>query len=226
MAGITIGYFGGKFLQRAKLQSSINHTFFQLSAIALAVLAYGAAELIGGNGFIAAFSAGATVGNFSRSVCESIFDFGETEGQLLSFSVFFVFGAVLFPAAFVEPIEPMAILFAGLSLTVIRMLPAYLSLSGTPLKTSSRLFISWFGPRGIASVVFLLVLLERAEIANRGLILSASAWTIFLSILFHGITANPFANWYAKHLGRRYGDSSAEIHEHREIEELPFHLKQ
>ena len=180
--------------------------------------------MVGGNGFIAAFAAGITVGNVSRSVCETIFDFGETEGQLLSFAVFFVFGAILFPAAFVEPVEPMAILFACLSLTVIRMLPAFLSLSGTPLKTSSRLFISWFGPRGIASIVFLLVLLERAEIANRELILSASVFTIFLSILFHGITANPFANWYAKRLGRRYGDSSSLIHEHREIAELPFHL--
>lgn len=222
VAGVFVGYFGGQFLQRAKQQLSIDHTFFRLSTMALALLAYGSAELVGGNGFIAAFVAGITVGNSSRTVCETIFDFGETEGQLLSFAVFFVFGAVLLPAAFASPTEPMAVLFSVLSLTVIRMLPACLSLAGTQLKTSSRLFISWFGPRGIASIVFMLVLLERAEIANRELMLTAAVLTVFLSVVFHGITANPLASWYANHLHRRFTESSPQIHEHKKISELPF----
>lgn len=222
LAGITIALVAGKCLERAKQLSSINHTFFQLSAIALALLAYGTAELVGGNGFIAAFTAGIVVGNVSPIVCETLFDFVETEGQLFSIAMFFVFGALLLPQAFAESLPPGVFLFPILSLTVIRIVPALISMTGTNLKFSSRLFISWFGPRGIASIVFLLVILERTGIAGTELLIPAAVLTVFLSIVFHGITANPATLWYASHLQNKYQYSELADNEHREIQEFPF----
>ena len=130
----------------------MNAAFQRLSVLGLALLAFAGAELVGGNGFIAAFVAGLTLGNTARAVCGCLYEFGEAEGQLLTLLVFLTFGAVMVPEAW-PYWDGRALLYAVLSLTVVRMLPVVLSLLGAGLLTPSLAFIGWFGPRGVPSGV-------------------------------------------------------------------------
>ncbi|QDV47529.1 K(+)/H(+) antiporter NhaP [Stieleria neptunia] len=160
------------------------------------MVAYGAAESVGGNGFIAAFCAGLTVGNVSQPICRAIHEFADAEGQLLTLLVFLFFGAVLLPQAY-SNLTFTGMFFAILALTVIRMLPVAISLIGTRLRGDTRWFIGWFGPRGVASIVFALVLLKEFDVPNRQDIFAIAMATVALSVFCHGLTAYPLAKWYA-----------------------------
>jgi NhaP-type Na+/H+ or K+/H+ antiporter len=175
--------------------------------------------LIGGNGFIAAFCVGLTVGNVSRAICEAIYEFAEAEGQLLTLLVFLVFGAVLAPVVF-DGLNGRVIGFSILSLTVVRMLPAAVSLIGTRLRTDSRLFVGWFGPRGVASIVFAMVLLDEIKLPGRQEIFVAGMATVMMSVFCHGLSAYPAAIWYAR---RTQPTAEKPVAEHEPLTEMPFH---
>lgn len=194
LVGMAVGYFGGTVVDRAVKGEWMNETFVQISAIALALLAFAAAELIGGNGFIAAFVAGLTLGNTKRSVCNQLFEFAEAEGQLLTLMVFLVFGSGMVLTAF-EAVSWQVIVYAALSLTAIRMVPVAVSLVGAQLQTDTILFLGWFGPRGIASIIYGLLVFE-AEIPNADHVFNIIVLVVLLSTLAHGMTAVPLANWY------------------------------
>ncbi|WP_339908483.1 cation:proton antiporter [Symmachiella dynata] len=219
LVGIGVGYVGGKLIEQASRRESISHSFLELTTLALALLAFGAAELVGGNGFIAAFCAGLTVGNVSRAICGAIREFAEAEGQLLTLLVFLVFGAVLAPQAFAN-ITLAGVLFSILGLTVLRMLPVAVSLAGTQLRPETRLFVGWFGPRGVASIVLALVLLEDIAVPARQDIFAVAMATVVLSVFSHGLTAYPLAKWYASRTEavKHCGPSA----EHKAITEMPF----
>jgi NhaP-type Na+/H+ or K+/H+ antiporter len=135
--GVAVGWLGARGLQRGVGAGWINPPFQRLSSLGLAFFAFAAAELVGGNGFIAAFTAGLTLGNVGPDVCPSVHEFGETEGQLLTLLVFFIFGAVLVPEA--TPHFSLPVLgYALASLTVVRMLPVALALAG---------WIAWIAPK-------------------------------------------------------------------------------
>ena len=219
LVGIGAGYIGGKLIERAAIRKWVSHSFLELTTIALALVAYGAAESVGGNGFIAAFCAGLTVGNVSRSICRAIHEFAEAEGQLLTLLVFSVFGAVLLPLAY-SNLTFTGMLFAILSLTVLRMLPVAISLVGTRLRGETRWFIGWFGPRGVASIVFALVLLKEIEVPARQDIFAIAMTTVALSVFCHGLTAYPLAKWYALRSERAKEFSPAA--EHEPIAKCPF----
>ncbi len=219
LVGICVGYIGGKLIERSAIRKWISHSFLELTTIALALVAYGAAESVGGNGFIAAFCAGLTVGNVSRSICLAIHEFAEAEGQLLTLLIFFVFGAVLLPLAYTN-LTFTGMLFAILALTVLRMLPVAISLVGTRLRGETRLFVGWFGPRGVASIVFALVLLQEIEVPTRQDIFAIAMATVALSVFCHGLTAYPLAKWYAVRAERAKEISPAA--EHEPMVEMPF----
>jgi NhaP-type Na+/H+ or K+/H+ antiporter len=120
-----------------------------------------------------------------------------------SFLVWAIFGAVLVGGLLSQDLSARPIIYAALSLTVIRMLPVAISLAGTHLRTATVAFMGWFGPRGLASVVFTLLALEEIEHGGDGqMLLQTVTWTILLSVLLHGISASPVA--------ARYGASIAE----------------
>lgn len=219
LVGIAVGLVGGKLIQRAANRQWISHSFLELASLALALLAFGAAELVGGNGFIAAFCAGLTVGNVSRTICNAIYEFAEAEGQLLTLLVFLVFGAVLAPLVF-DGLNLYVIGFSILSLTVVRMVPAAVSLIGTRLRRDTRLFVGWFGPRGVASIVFAMVLLEEIEVPGRQEIFVAAMATVMLSVFCHGLSAYPAAKWYARRTQPTPEKAAAE---HEPLTEMPFH---
>lgn len=172
----------------------------RLAALAAAGGSFAVAVALEGNGFIAAFVAGIAFGAaLPRDVADpsEISEFPELLGELLSLAVWFLFGATLVPVAF-EYFSVWTVVYAVLSLTVIRMLPVALSLLGTGQDRATVLFIGWFGPRGLASVVFALLAVEELGPSDAaGQAVSAVAFTVLLSVVVHGVSAGP--------VGRRYG---------------------
>jgi NhaP-type Na+/H+ or K+/H+ antiporter len=200
-AGVAIGQLGGWLFATAVKRGWTSATGQQIGNLALALCAFFAAKALGGNGFIAAFVGGLLFGHSTRERLHLAVEFTETSGTLLSLFVWTVFGAnFMLPA--LQSFNPLALLYALLSLTVIRMVPVAISLIGTHLRPDTAAVMGWFGPRGLASVVFLLMARESFQEAGREIeILVASAtWTILLSVLLHGLSAVPVANWYARRL--------------------------
>jgi NhaP-type Na+/H+ or K+/H+ antiporter len=163
---------------------------------------------IGGNGFVAAFGAGLLFGAASKEVLREAVEFTEDLGLFASFLVWGLFGALLVAPQLTDGASSTAIAYAVLCLTVVRMLPVAISTIGTGLRPASIFFMGWFGPRGLASVVFTLIAFESLQEGGFGTatLIEIATWTIFLSVLAHGITAGPLARWY----GRRVADAPAE----------------
>ncbi len=196
LVGVGVGYLGGRLVYLGTRTGWMNHSFQQLSALALSLLAFALAELVGGNGFIAAFTAGLTIGNAFRQVCGCLYEFAEAEGQLLALLTFMIFGGVLvWPM--LGQLNWLIALYGVLSLAVVRMLAVAFSLIGAGLQPDTFLFLGWFGPRGLASIVFGLLALERANIAGREEIFAIVIATVLLSVFAHGLTAAQGTNWYA-----------------------------
>ncbi|MDJ0866516.1 MAG: cation:proton antiporter [Myxococcota bacterium] len=219
LVGAAVGFLGGRVVAWGTRAGWINAAFQRISGLGLALLAFGAAELVGGNGFIAAFVAGLTLGNTARGVCACLYEFGEAEGQLLTLLVFLAFGAALLPEALPHATGG-AWLYALLSLTVVRLVPVALSLLGTGLRPASIAFLGWFGPRGLASILFVLLVVEEGRLASGPFLQAVVVLTVLASTLLHGLTAYPLA--------RRYGDYAAALEESRaelaEAPELPVRI--
>ncbi len=217
IAGIIVGWVGGALLKKSTRLGWIDEAFERISSLAVAVLAYSGAEVIGGNGFIAAFCAGLTMGNFTRSVCRCLYQFAEAEGQLFTLLIFLIFGAVMAPTAFTMPWEGWC--YAVLSLTLIRGVPVVLSLVGLKLRQVSLGFLAWFGPRGIASILYTILVLEESRISHRQEIQAIVAGTVLLSIVAHGLSAAPATGLYGRRIKKSDLPESAE--EKREVTPMP-----
>jgi NhaP-type Na+/H+ or K+/H+ antiporter len=216
LVGIAIGYVG------ARLVSSCNRTQWMsegaegMIALGLAFGAFALAEIVHGNGFIAAFVAGLTFGNTLKQKCRFLYEFAESEGQILILLTFTAFGAVMIPRAMSE-VTMAHIVFGVLALTVLRMLPIQVALIGTGVKPITSAFLGWFGPRGLASILFVLIILEEAELANESKLFGVVIITVALSIALHGMTAGPAARWYGA-MSRRMG----KCEENRPMSDEPF----
>jgi NhaP-type Na+/H+ or K+/H+ antiporter len=195
--GGLIGFLGGKLVELAHQRDWMDTVFQRLMCLSLAILAYTSAESLEGNGFIAAFCAGLFLGVKNPKVRERIQEFGETEGQMLTLFVFVILGLIIIPA-FAPYWDYQALIYALLSLTVIRILPVFICLIGTGLSTYSKFFIAWFGPRGIASILYLLIAIEQIGADGHEYVLSIIVLTVLLSIFAHGITAVSMSNKFAK----------------------------
>jgi NhaP-type Na+/H+ or K+/H+ antiporter len=160
------------------------------------------AAALGGSGFIAAFVAGITFGAVADAQAEPTTFLAEQSGELLNAVTFLLFGAVLLGPALGDP-DWRIIAYAVLSLTVVRMLPVALAMVGTGMRRVTVGFLGWFGPRGLASIVFVLLLVEQTGLPERPLLLAVVTWTVALSVYAHGLTALPganrYADWYAAH---------------------------
>jgi len=220
IVGVLVGYAGGKSIEFVARREWITHTFEDLSTIALSLIAFSVAEVIGGNGFIAAFCAGLTLGNATRSLCTCLYDFAQAEGQLLSLLTFLIFGAVLLPLA-LHYFSWSVMLYSVLSLTLIRMIPVLISLMGLKLRADSLFYLSWFGPRGIASILFGLIVLEASNIPIKEELMSIVVLTVFISVIVHGVTAYPLSKWYGQ---RMKTCEPRPEHEHAVVTEMPTRI--
>jgi NhaP-type Na+/H+ or K+/H+ antiporter len=219
LVGIGVGLTGGWLVSQASRRAWMTESFQRLALLALALIAWALADQIGGNGFIAAFVGGLVVGPTVERVGERVIRFTEAEGQLLNLSVFFIFGVLVLGA--IQHLSWEVALYALLSLTLIRMLPVALSLYGTHLRGVSVLFAGWFGPRGLASIVLGLIVVEEAPLLpGRDEIEAVVALTVLLSVLLHGITAAPLSAAYA----RRVQGMVANAQEKQGTVEAPTHV--
>lgn len=216
LVGVLVGYVGASMIDTMTERKWMNTSAQGLGILSLAMLTYVLAELVGGNGFIATFIAGMMFGNIIRNPCTFLFEFMETEGQLLMLITFLIFGAAMLPEG-LHHMTPSVFLYAVLSLTIIRMFPIGISLIGAGLKLPTIAFLGWFGPRGLASILFVLLILDRSNIAHHDELFTIIIITVGLSVLLHGITAAPFAKWYGQLAGRM-----GECEENQEVPELPL----
>jgi NhaP-type Na+/H+ or K+/H+ antiporter len=193
LVGASIGWLGGKAVDRAAEAELTGETFEGIGALALAGLAYFAAIAASGNGFLAAFVAGLAFGQVTKQRCRFVNEFVETEGQVLIWLTFLLVGAALMPMA-TRHIEPSAVLMIVLSLAIVRPLAIWISLWGTDASSTTKAFMGWFGPRGLATVLFALLIISQLDTLAKGEeILTIASVAVALSALLHGVTAGPAA---------------------------------
>lgn len=197
VAGAAVGWATAKLMDAAQDRNLMAESAGGVVFLSTAFVAYFGSELIGGNGFIAAFVAGMVFGNSYRHDIRFIGEFMEGAGQLLTMSAFLIFGAILMPRGLAHASIP-TVLIAVLFLSVVRMLPIFLSLAGTGLPVREKLFLGWFGPRGLASILFTLIMIDVYDIPYQEEFLACVSMTVCLSILAHGVTATPLARRIGK----------------------------
>lgn len=196
LGGVVAGVLAASVVVVAGERRLIDENWRQIIPVAGAVAAYGIAVALGGSGFIAAFIAGALFGVIGRENAAGAMGFTEDTGALLAAVAFLVFAAVLLGPTLKE-LSWRSVLYAVVSLTAIRMLPVAVSLWRTGARVPTVAFIGWFGPRGLASIVFAVVV-EDAHVANAGTIVAAIYLTVGLSVLVHGLSGSPLAARYAR----------------------------
>ncbi|UCG26313.1 MAG: sodium:proton antiporter [Chloroflexota bacterium] len=227
LAGLLIGFLGARYIQLGEKSGWMSGGFQKLCWLALIMVAYGTAVLVGGNGFIAAFVFGIVSGELmSVRAMKSLDDFAEVINGLLMLMTFILFGMVMVLPAF-ERLNPTVLIYAILSLTVVRMLPVAVSLLGTKLRAVSVLFMGWFGPRGIASILYVLTVFaaeDPEDIIGQETIYTVVMITIFMSVLAHGFTAAPLSNWYGKYIKGLDKEGAADS-EMKPVPEMPTRVE-
>ncbi len=200
--GAAIGLVGGWLLRQAAQRGWATDGSKQIAILGLALAAYFGSVTLGGNGFIAAFVGGIAFRAATRDQLMQPTEFTETFGTFLSLLVWSIFGAVLVTTLFSHSFDWRPLVYAVISLTVVRMAPVALAMLGAGLRRDTVAIMGWFGPRGLASVVFTLLALEDFQSAGRPVdtLVLAATWTILLSVMLHGLTAAPLSSWYARRL--------------------------
>lgn len=206
LGGVAAGLAAGAVVALGRRRELISGSWLQAIPVAGAGLAYGIAVALGGSGFIAAFVAGAIFGGLVPAESEQASRLNEEIGALLGGVTFLVFGAVLLGPALKHLSWQIAV-YAVLSLTLVRMLPVAVAMIGTGARRPTVSFLGWFGPRGLASIVFAVIVVEEAHLPGTATILATTYVTIGLSVIAHGITAAPlarrYAGWYESHSRER-----------------------
>ena len=209
LVGIVAGLVGGSLLIRAYERDLTSDTFEGIGAIALAGSAYLGATEIGGNGFIAAFVAGLCFGNVVKGQCKFVYGFTESEGQLLTWGAFFLLGLTLVPEA-IDQLSYPSLAIILISLFVIRPLAIWISLTGTDAAPMTRLFFGWFGPRGLATALFTLLVVGEISHHFAEPLLALAVNAVWISALLHGLSAMPGARWYAARVAKMGACAEAE----------------
>ncbi len=192
---------GAKLVKAFESRGWITESWRQLPVVALATACFALAQIAGGSGFIAAFAGGLLFGALVTQHKHDLLVAAEGTGDTLAALTWIIFGAVVIGHG-ADSFTWEIVAYALASLTLIRMVPVVLVLTGTGLRLQEKLFIAWFGPRGLASVVFGVIVVGEA-LPNGQTITLTAALTILLSVLTHGVSANPLAAWLARLEGRR-----------------------
>ena len=199
--GMGLAFVGAFLLRWCSKQGWVSEIWMQVTVVGLAIASFAIAQSLHGSGYIAAFTGGMLFGFLAKDATHKLVLAAEGTGETLALVTWMLFGAMVIGPAF-NMFSWEVVVYALLSLTVIRVLPIFLSLAGTGESVSSRLFLGWFGPRGLASIVFAIIVIN-AEVPGAELLALVVICTVFLSLVAHGITANPLAKW----LGRKEGSS-------------------
>lgn len=177
-------------------QGWVNKVWLQVTVVGLAVACFSVAQSLHGSGYIAAFTGGLYFGYRGKEATSKLLLAAEGTGETLALVTWMLFGAMVVSHCIPHFTWSMVV-YAALSLTVIRMIPIFLSLTGTGEKTCSKLFLGWFGPRGLASIVFSIIVVNR-ELPGGRFITMVVILTVFFSLIVHGVSANPLVRWLGK----------------------------
>jgi sodium/hydrogen antiporter len=201
VAGVAAGVLGALALRLAQ-RLPVEAHWLQILTVATAVLAAGIATGLGGSIFIAAFSGGFLFGVIGRDSEGEVSYLVDEGGELLNAVTFIVFGAAILGPV-LDELGWRVLAYAVLSLTVVRMLPVALALLGTGARRPTLAFVGWFGPRGLATIVFAVILIDESSLPHERTILLAVVATIGLSVLAHGLSSRPltdrYVRWYSSH---------------------------
>jgi NhaP-type Na+/H+ or K+/H+ antiporter len=204
-AGVAGGVLGGLLLRTAGRRGWTGSEWRQILPLASALLAFAVALELGGSGFIAAFVGGMVFGRLAGEQGSESTLFTEEAGGVLAAVTWIGFGAVAIAWA-IPHLTWQVVLYAALSLTVVRMLPVAIAMLGKGVRAPTVAFMGWFGPRGLASVVFGLLAIERG-VPQGETLLTAVIVTVALSVVLHGLTSAPLAGVY-----HRWYEAHAETH--------------
>ena len=208
--GLSFTLVAGWLLKFAWRRHWLTETWIQVPILALALVCFATAQLLGGSGFIAAFSGGLLFGALAKKHREIFLRAAEGTGDTMALITWVIFGSAVVGHA-MGHFSWEILVYAALSLTLIRMLPVFFTLAGLTVSTEGKLFIGWFGPRGLASIVFAVIVVN-ADVPNSGPIAMTVVCTILFSIISHGVSANPWAKglgerWQRARRGASEGDS-------------------
>jgi len=197
VVGLVLTWCAVQMLHFAQRRGWLGEQWIEIPIIALAAACFAAAQAVGGSGFIACFVGGLLLSGLRERHKGELLHGAESTGETLALITWVVFGAVVV-ARLLDRVSWPALLYAVLSLTVIRMLPVFLCLLGTRTSAADKLFIGWFGPRGLATIVFAVLVLDE-KLPGNDTIMLAAGWTVLLSVFAHGVSANPLV----KAIGKR-----------------------
>jgi NhaP-type Na+/H+ or K+/H+ antiporter len=177
----------------------VSERWVEVPVLAVAIMAFAAAQAIGGSGFIACFVGGLVVSWLAPRRKHDLLRGAEGIGEALGLLTWVAFGAIS-AGQILGRITVPVLLYAVLSLTVVRMLPVVLCLAGTGMSTTRKLFIGWFGPRGLASIVFGIIVFNE-QLPGNDTLEAVVICTVLLSVVAHGVSANPLLSAFGSRLG-------------------------
>jgi NhaP-type Na+/H+ or K+/H+ antiporter len=208
LAGLVVGGAGAWLMGKADARYSIRREYQALYGIGLVLAAYSSAQAVGGDGFLAAFFAGLAVTLFDVTLCDCFMDYGEVTAEMAMLLGFVLFGAVLGPLFGTIRFGP-ALLFAVIAIVIVR--PAALGLAFLRARMSSlaRLFIAWFGPRGLSALLLALLVVE-ADAPRAASLLAITGVVVLVSVFAHGVSATPASRWYGERIARAHATLAEE----------------
>lgn len=200
LVGASIGFLSPQLGKFCLKRNWISKTWRQVAVVSVATACFATAQSLGGSGFIASFVGGLFFGSAfkPKSYKEDLLLGSEATCETLTLITWVAFGSAVVSLALGQ-VTWQIVLYAILSLTLVRIIPVLLSLSGTALDVESKLFMGWFGPRGLASIVFAVIVLDENLPGSKTLAITV-ACTVVLSVLAHGLTANPWARRYGQRI--------------------------
>ncbi len=211
VAGVGAAVAGALVVRFADSRGWIESPWRQIMTLATAIAAYSGAQALGGSGFIAAFAGGMIFGALVGAGGVSFTRFTEDAGDLLAWVTWIGFGALALGHA-LGAITWQVALYAVLSLTVVRMAPVALAMLGSGASTPTVAFVGWFGPRGLASIVFVLIALDD-HVPDGKMLFTTVACVVALSVVAHGLSSAPlvgrYARWFAAHVAAHSGAEEA-----------------
>jgi len=211
LVGLGMAAMGTWLLRTCSKLGWVTEVWVQVTVVALAVSCFALAQSLHGSGYIAAFTGGMFFGYLAKDKTHKLLLGAEGIGETLALLTWLLFGYAVIGQVF-DQFTWQVFVYAMLSLTVVRMLPIFLSLTGSGEAAYSRLFLGWFGPRGLASIVFAIIVLDKGIPGGEYIALVVTC-TVFVSLVLHGVTANPLSNWIARKEGS--GNQDQEISQGR-----------
>ena len=194
--GMSVAVVAAWLLSRASKSGWMGSTWSQIALAAVAVITFAVADQLGGSGFIACFAGGLTYGQRVRGRLLANETFTDDLGAVLTQISFLLVGAVVIGPALAESTWQVWVM-AALALTIARTVPVALALIGTGMRWPTVAYIGWFGPRGLATIVFSVLVVEEADLRGTDTMIVIAATTVFMSVYAHGLTASTGASRYA-----------------------------